>query len=142
MTKEKARRIERFKQFVRKHPQLIEEVKNSERTWQQTYEDWLVLGEDHEIWEPYRQKNGGKNIRKTPDNAGNKKQTAKGDDPLKAIFSLLKNIDLQQINEYVSQFNGTLSGVQELLEQFQKNKPGTRPPEPWAYPSWSRYGRR
>lgn len=35
--------INDFKQFVKKHPKLIKEVRKEQRSWQDVYENWVTL---------------------------------------------------------------------------------------------------
>lgn len=48
--------IDEFKQFIKRHPKLISEVRKQEKSWQEVYENWVLLGEDDSIWDPYREK--------------------------------------------------------------------------------------
>lgn len=47
--------INDFKQFVKKHPKLIKEVRKEQRSWQDVYENWVLFGESDPIWDPYRE---------------------------------------------------------------------------------------
>lgn len=47
--------INDFKQFVKKHPKLIKEVRKEQRSWQDVYENWVLFGEKDPIWDPYRE---------------------------------------------------------------------------------------
>lgn len=126
-------RINEFKQFVKNHPKLIEDVRHSKRTWKETYEDWIVLGEDHEMWNDYRTNKKSKTTVNSPKGSAGKQK----EDPMKHIISLLKNVDMNEVNQYVSQFNGALSNVQELLQQFQKYKPQQPQQNFQPYNQWS-----
>lgn len=53
--KQKQTSIDEFKQFVRRHPKLIQEVQSQEKSWQSVYENWVMFGEEDEMWSPYRQ---------------------------------------------------------------------------------------
>ena len=44
---------EEFKEFVRKHPNLIKYVKSNEMTWQKFYEMYDLYGEEESIWKDY-----------------------------------------------------------------------------------------
>ncbi len=39
-------RLESFKHYLRKNPELIKKVRNQESSWQWLYEEWLLLGGD------------------------------------------------------------------------------------------------
>ena len=51
MAKKKRPSIEQFREFVRKHPHLRNEVKQKQTTWQELFEEWYLLGEGHPRWE-------------------------------------------------------------------------------------------
>ena len=41
---------EEFKKFVKKHPELVEYVKNKQNTWQDFYEIYDMYGEEDSVW--------------------------------------------------------------------------------------------
>lgn len=47
-------KMDQFKDFVRRHPSLRDEVRNNTRTWQNIYEEWTLYGEDDSQWSNYR----------------------------------------------------------------------------------------
>ena len=51
MAKKKRPSIEQFRAFVKRHPQLRNEVQQKQTTWQGLFEEWYVLGEDHPRWD-------------------------------------------------------------------------------------------
>ncbi|MFB8734405.1 spore coat protein YlbD [Bacillus sp. SL00103] len=54
--KQKQTSIDEFKQFVRRHPKLIQEVQTQEKSWQSVLrKNWVMFGEEDEMWSPYRQ---------------------------------------------------------------------------------------
>ncbi len=52
--------VREFKDFLQRHPKLVEEVRRSGRGWQEYYEKWALLGEDDSMWEKYRSKENSK----------------------------------------------------------------------------------
>lgn len=38
-------KLDEFKEFVKRHPLLKGMVQNKEKTWQELYEDYCILGE-------------------------------------------------------------------------------------------------
>lgn len=47
-------RMDEFKDFVKRHPRLRDEVRNNGRTWQNIYEEWVLYGEEDPMWDAYR----------------------------------------------------------------------------------------
>ena len=39
-------KLDEFKEFVKKHPLMKLQVMNKEKTWQQLYEDFVIMGEE------------------------------------------------------------------------------------------------
>ena len=99
-------RIDEFRDFVRKHPLIKNDVMSGNKTWQSVYEDWVLLGEDDSIWESYKKED-------KIDNLGNKK-----------IDDLLTTTNIKNIVEYVKKINPdsiskTLNTVQKVLQITQ-----------------------
>lgn len=46
-------KIDDFKIFVKKNPNLVKYVNNGEMTWQKFYEMYDLYGEDNDIWKKY-----------------------------------------------------------------------------------------
>lgn len=44
---------EKFKEFVKNNPKLIDYVKNNNKSWQEIYEIYALYGEDSSIWDNY-----------------------------------------------------------------------------------------
>ncbi|HET7628816.1 MAG TPA: YlbD family protein [Bacillales bacterium] len=105
-------KLEKFKTFVRKHPKLAEEVRNENRTWQQIYEEWVIFGEDHEIWDPY-----------LPEKR-NEPRTREQANKLADVMSVIKKIDFNDLQHYIDEFSGVLTNVQKVMESFQGGNGG------------------
>lgn len=100
--------VKRFKQFVKDHPHLIEQVRSGKTTWQKVYEDWTILGEDDDFWQnaDYNQK-GGKELKL---------------DFLQPYLEKLKKMDVDQIQGYIGKVSETLELIQGFLQS--EGQPG------------------
>ncbi len=47
-------KLDEFKQFIKKHPLLKQEVLSKRKTWQELYEEYVLLGEEE--FESYKKK--------------------------------------------------------------------------------------
>lgn len=119
-------RVGEFKEFVRRHPKLVEEVRNKKRSWQEIYEEWDLFGDDHEIWEPYLP-----DVKKRPSTANGANPAAGQQAP--GLLSMLGKIDLDDVQKYAAQLNDTLAYVQQLLEKFQKDDDQSSQNPPGSY---------
>ena len=83
-----------FKEFARKHPELIEHVKNNSMTWQKFYEIYDIYGEDENAWNPYFQ--------------------SKHEERVSSFTDKLKNIDTEMIQEHLANAQKALGVLSEL----------------------------
>ncbi|PLT34324.1 YlbD family protein [Bacillus sp. V5-8f] len=125
MAQKKGRKsVERFKAFVKKHPKLRQEVKNGNYTWQELFEEWQLFGSDHEQWEEYRvveeEPDESDSIQKAP--SAKSSQTNKAD-VLGVLLQSLKNLDVNQVQQYISSANQALGAIQGIISSFQGDKP-------------------
>ena len=51
MAKKKRQSVEKFREFVKLHPHLRNEVIQKQTTWQELFEEWYLLGENHPRWD-------------------------------------------------------------------------------------------
>jgi arginyl-tRNA--protein-N-Asp/Glu arginylyltransferase len=100
--------VEQFKQFVKKHPKIIKEVRNGNKTWKEFYEDWYLFGEEDEIWEQYKE--------------AKEKQTSEKGGFISKVVSSLKNIDVNDMQQHISSFQEAIAAIQSVIGQFQGNK--------------------
>jgi hypothetical protein len=107
-TKELHPSIAQFKEFVKKHPKLVKEVRAERKTWQELYEDWYLFGEDDPTWKQYR------------DEAAAKEEK---NDFLGKVFQSLKNMDVNQMQHHIANVNSAIANIQQVIQQFQPNKP-------------------
>jgi hypothetical protein len=123
--------IQQFKQFVKNHPELIQEVRKGNATWQELYEDWYLLGEDDPKW------SGNKNSETQEKNEENAKDTKT--DWLGTIMGAVKNMDPVQLQGQINNISQALGAIQGVLSQFQGSKGGqqaaknTGPSHPFSF---------
>ena len=49
-----ASRMDEFRLFVSKYPKIRDDVTSGKKTWQNIYEDWVILGEQSDVWNIYK----------------------------------------------------------------------------------------
>ncbi|MEK6453948.1 YlbD family protein [Caldifermentibacillus hisashii] len=116
--------IEQFKNFVKKHPELIKEVRTGKNTWQELYEEWYLLGEDDPKWAKYS---------KTGKTTSIKEETKSNNESKNALFNqlitYLKNMDVNQLQHYLGQMSEAIDSVQQLLGQIRDTDQNKTEPE-------------
>lgn len=97
---------EKFIEFVREHPKLVNYVKRSNSSWQNLYEIYVLYGEDSNVWNQYL----------------NSK-----DSSINELVSLIKGINLESVRKVVDGLQKTVSLIQEiggkndLKEEYQRS---------------------
>lgn len=102
--------IEEFKGFVKKNPRLIKYTKSGEMNWQKFYELYDLYGEDETTWKPYLDT-------KVVETAATTASIASFAD----LMGLLKNVDLDSVQNGVSSIQRVLSVVQDLTGKENTN---------------------
>ncbi|MGM9972024.1 MAG: spore coat protein YlbD [Anaeroplasmataceae bacterium] len=96
-------KLDEFKDFVKLHPLLKDEVSSKKRTWQDIYEEW-VLFKDDEIWDKFKlEKKEVKERKEEPK-----------DDIIKNVLSYVKKINPDTVTKYVS----SIQKIIELVTSF------------------------
>ncbi|WP_033829331.1 YlbD family protein [Bacillus andreraoultii] len=118
MAKEKNPSIEQFKNFVKKHPKLIQKVKNGEGSWQELFEEWYLLGEDDPKWKKYRI--NGTFEKSKLENEQEQIKEAKNV-LIDQLLLYIKNMDMKQLQNYLGQMSEAIESLQNLLGQLKNN---------------------
>lgn len=90
-------RLDEFKMFIKKHPLLKQKVLSGEKTWQQLFEDYSILGE-----EAFEEEKKEAVIER-------KSSTSGTEDLIKTVVGYVKKIDPDQITK-------TVTSIQKVLE--------------------------
>lgn len=101
--------VEKFKDFVKRHPAIAASVRNEEYTWQELFEDWYLLGEEDPKWKQFQESDVPPNTTSTNDEKGWVNQ----------ITGLLKNMDVNQMQNHINSLSQAIGAVQGILTQFQ-----------------------
>ena len=102
--------IEDFKLFVKKHPNLINYVKNNEMSWQKFYEIYYLYGEDDKIWNSYINTNNTTNKHSLSD-----------------LIEMAKNIDVEKVQSGITSLQKALGLVNDLFTKDNKPNNNYRP---------------
>ena len=113
-------KIEEFKEFVRKNPSLISQVKNNNMTWQQFYEFYDLYGEDKNIWNNYIRSN----------NVENNSNTKITSSSLTEIINIAKNMDVNKVQEGIVSLQKAIGLVSDLFVKDNTNKTSEYKPRP------------
>ncbi|NLA33696.1 MAG: hypothetical protein GX861_02380 [Tenericutes bacterium] len=103
---------EKFKDFVKVHPELITTVKNQKYSWQKLYEIYILYGEDMNVWKEYIIKDEKTN-------------------PFEDLIGTFKGIDTATIQRGINSLQRALELFGGLLnKEFNQPKTANKPYEP------------
>ena len=112
-------KIDEFKEFVRKNPGLISQVKNNNMTWQQFYEFYDLYGEDKNIWNNYIENNN------------NEKSNKSNNSSWTEIINMAKNMDVNKVQEGIVSLQKAIGLVSDLfVKDTNNNKTSEYKPRP------------
>lgn len=102
--------IKQFKEFVKRHPKLVQEVRGGKKTWQDLFEEWYLLGEEDPVWEQYG--DGQQSSSKEEEKSGAKAEF------IPVVLQTLKNMDMNKVQYHLTNVNSAIGNIQQLLQQF------------------------
>ncbi|KHF40810.1 YlbD family protein [Halalkalibacter okhensis] len=119
--------VQEFKQFVKSHPHLLKQVKENQKTLQELFEEWSVLGSEHEQW-ANTPNVGEDQAANTAEEAETENSSKSASDTLGQIMGLVKRMNVDDLQHHLTQFSSVLSNVQNVIQSFQKpsNQPNQR----------------
>ena len=96
-------KLEEFKGFIKRHPLLKAEVQSGRKTWQELYEDFVLLGEDSYT----EDKTETKEIKKEE----TKTNSINPENIINSVMGYVKKIDPDTITK-------TVTSIQKVIELF------------------------
>lgn len=113
-------KMDDFKYFVKKNPNLINYVRNDTMSWQKFYELYDLYGEDENIWGEYL---GSRNI-------SNNKEEKKSTTRLSDILDMAKNIDTNKLQDSISSVQKAIGLIGDMFIKDKTADINTYTPRP------------
>ncbi|MFX3618362.1 MAG: spore coat protein YlbD [Sporolactobacillus sp.] len=112
--------VQKFKIFLKNHPEIITHVRKNRIKWNDVFDDWVIFGESHEIWKSYGVdvKKVAAEKEKTPEKKGSSVSWDK-------ILGTIDKLDTSQWQERLDTISGALNGIQSFIGQFKQNSADT-----------------
>ncbi|WP_176222255.1 YlbD family protein [Tuberibacillus sp. Marseille-P3662] len=105
--------LKQFKAFVREHPEMVQTVREEGKSWKDVFEEWVLFGEDHEIWEDY-----GIDIRK-----GEAEETSSSQgESIQHFIEFISRMDPDNVNKHLDQINGALTNIHDIITQIMPQR--------------------
>ena len=100
---------EAFKEFLRAHPKITEYLKNNkDSSIQKLYEIYDIYGEDSTAWSPYL-------------DFTSKTSNSSRNESIGSIKDLMKNIDVDSLQEHIKTAQKALGFIEELTSKGASN---------------------
>lgn len=93
-----------FKEFVSKHPALVEVVKKKTHSWQDLFEVYDLYGNDENMWDRYLKS----------DAVETNNSTASKINSLGELTKLFKNVNIENVQKYIDTAQKAIGVIQEL----------------------------
>lgn len=97
---------EEFKSFVQKHPELVSYIKDKKNTWQDFYEIYDMYGDDKKVWDKYKD-----------ESPLNEEESRAKSTSLAELASLVKNINIDNVQKYINNAQKAINVIQELTSK-------------------------
>lgn len=110
-------KINEFKEFVRIHPGLKDEVNAGKSTWQNFYESWYLYGPDDGQWGQYKEKHSTKKSEVV-----DTKSDLSGPEMMAQAFEYLQKVDIDKVQKTM----GTFQQCIQIFQTMQGGKGGGR----------------
>ncbi|MBM7095895.1 YlbD family protein [Bacillus sp. H-16] len=116
----------KFKAFVKENPHVLRDVKAKEKTLQDLYEEWVLFGEDDPVWDEYKTGSvTGTKTSQTPEEESEEGAASpKSAVTAAGILSMIKSMNMNDLQNQLTQFNGALTSIQQLLSTFRPDSSG------------------
>ena len=114
-------KVNEFKDFVRSHPSLKDEVSSGKSTWQSLYELWYLYGPDDGQWDQYKPKPERPDVKaEVVDTNETKEMRAdmSGPEMVAQAFEYLQKVDIDKVQKTM----GTFQQFIQIFQTMQGNK--------------------
>lgn len=113
---------ETFKSFVRRYPELSNNVMDDKTSWQKLYELYELYGEDSNVWDRYIGRNESLIDSSAP------KETTFSD-----LINMIKKVDLDSVQKGVTNLQKTIGLLQEIGIGSKSQEPVYEPRPLYKY---------
>lgn len=105
---------------------MVHDVRSGQKTWQQFYEEWYLLGEEDPIWATYRP-DGAPAFSSVKENKkekekDNRTEEEKTADVMGQMLSFFKKLDVEQMQHHLANVTSAIGSVQQVIQQFQGSR--------------------
>lgn len=100
-------KVDNFKSFVKKNPNLINYVRDGKMSWQKFYELYDLYGEENNIWQEYLNKEEKREIKQG--------KTIANSNTFFNLLEYVKNLDTNKIQDGITSMQKAISLFGEIM---------------------------
>ncbi|WP_101843775.1 spore coat protein YlbD [Halobacillus sp. Marseille-P3879] len=112
--------VQKFRDFVKRHPAVKEQMRKDHKRIQDFYEKWMILGEDDPYWKEFSQE--------SPKERMSKKEW------MRQFGDLLQEINWEDVSKHIDDLNGAIGQIQQLISNVQQDKQKSERRHPMEFP--------
>ena len=105
-------KVNEFKEFVRSHPGLKDEVSGGKSTWQNFYESWYLYGADDKQWNQYKAGESNSTSETVKAEVVDARSDLSGPEMMAQAFEYLQKVDIDKVQK-------TMGTFQQFIQIFQ-----------------------
>ena len=131
MANKNEERINEFKDFVRQHPGLRDEVGSGRSTWQKLYQEWYLYGPEDGVWANFKPGTTDSNFNRNYSNAdqvnsnmrrssNDTRNELSGPEMIAQAFDYLQKVDIDKVQKTM----GTFQQFIQLFQSMQNTQSG------------------
>jgi hypothetical protein len=109
--------VKKFKKFVKENPHVLRDVHSEEKKLQDLFEEWMLFGEDDEIWDSYLSDEIADDSDADEDSESNEDSNTEME-----LLNMLKKMNLNDVQHHLAQFSTVVGSIQELIGQFRQQE--------------------
>ena len=110
-------KVNEFKDFVRSHPALKDEVSSGKSTWQNLYESWYLYGSDDGQWDQYKPERSTSERPTVKAEVVDSRSDLSGPEMVAQAFEYLQKVDVDKVQK-------TMGTFQQFIQIFQTMQGG------------------
>jgi hypothetical protein len=117
--------VQKFKEYVRAHPELIKQVRSGTNTWQELYEEWYLFGEDDS------KENETNDDRKqsTESTKESSPEESSKKDWMSTVLGAVRNMDPNQLQHHIVSISSALGAIQGVISSLHGGNSSQNPPK-------------
>ncbi len=125
--------VQKFKEYVRAHPELIKQVRSGTNTWQELYEEWYLFGEDdskeNETYDDRTQSTEFKNEFSTEEASKKESSTEESSkkDWMSTVLGAVRNMDPNQLQHHIVSISSALGAIQGVISSLHGGNSSQNP---------------